>query len=118
MTLILISISLIVFISVISAIICYAFIRAFYAKSAGRRLREKGVEAEAVLLNMHQTGVYVNNLPQVILQMQVQPKTGRNFVTEAQAVLSFSELTEMHIGHRVLVKYNPSNIREIMLVKE
>ncbi len=117
MTLILISLSLLIFIAVILALAGYAFVRAFYIRSAGKRLQQKGVEAEAVLLNMQQTGVYVNDLPQVILQMQVQPKTGRNFVTETETLLSFKELTEMHIGHLIHVKYNPSNIKEVMLVK-
>ncbi|HEU4469532.1 MAG TPA: hypothetical protein VFR58_00490 [Flavisolibacter sp.] len=82
-----------------------------------KRLNREGVEAEAVLLNMQQTGLYVNNLPQIKLQMKVQPRTGRNFVTEANEILSFVDLSQMHIGRTLVVKYNPSNTKEVMLVK-
>ena len=82
-----------------------------------KRLLQEGVEAEAVLLNMQQTGLYVNNMPQIKLQMKVQPRLGRNFVTEANEVLSFVDLSQMQIGGTLVVKYNPANIKEVMLVK-
>ncbi|MGZ5189686.1 MAG: hypothetical protein ACXWCZ_01635 [Flavisolibacter sp.] len=78
----------------------------------------EGVEAEAVILNMQQTGLYINNLPQVKLQIQVQPVSGQNFVTEAREILSFVDLAQLHIGETLVVKYNPANLKEVMLVRE
>lgn len=85
---------------------------------SNRKLSREGVEAEAVLLHMQQTGLYVNNLPQVKLQVQVQPRTGRNFVTEAHEVLSFVDMSRLRIGGVIMVKYNPYNTREVMIVRQ
>lgn len=79
-------------------------------------LSREGIEAEAVLLNVQQTGLYVNNMPQMKLQMQVHPRSGRNFVTETLEVLSYLDLTQLHIGRSLLVKYNPANTKEVMVV--
>lgn len=83
-----------------------------------RRLFKNGVEAPAILLDIQRTGLYVNNLPQVMLQMQVQPNMGRNFVTEAKEVLTPVHFSEIHIGSTLKVKYNPANTKEVMLVKQ
>src|SRR5215212_9701131 len=82
-----------------------------------KRLRQEGVEAEAVLLNLQQTGLYLNKLPQVKLEIQVQTRTGRNFVTETKEVLSFLDIAQLHIGGTLMVKYNPSNMKEVTLVR-
>ena len=92
----------------------YPFVKAEKIK---RRLTREGVEAEAVLLRMEQTGRYVNNLPQVILQVKVQPRSGRNFVTEASEVMSLVDLARLPVGCTVKVRYNPCNMKEIMLVR-
>ena len=83
-----------------------------------KRLMEEGIPAKAIILNMQQTGLYVNNLPQIKLLMQVHPQTGRNFITEAKEVLSFVDLSQMHIGSTLKIKYNPSNVKEVIVVKE
>jgi len=81
-----------------------------------KRLVKEGVEAEAVLLNMQQTGLYINNLPQLRLQLQVYPRTGRDFMTETLEVLSFIDLNQLHIGGSLLVKFNPVNTKEVMVL--
>jgi hypothetical protein len=83
-----------------------------------RRLMSEGVEAPAVLLNMEQTGLYVNNQPQIKLQVQVQPLTGRNFVSEVREVLTLVDLSQLHIGSTLRVKYNPVNTREVMVLRQ
>jgi hypothetical protein len=111
------------FLTIISflALVFWAIQRKLYPlqqqERTSRRLFDEGVRAEAKLLNMHQTGLYVNNLPQVKLQMQVQPEQGRNFVTEAHEVLSFVDLSRLHVGSTLVVRYNPANTKEIMIVR-
>ncbi|HEV8286943.1 MAG TPA: hypothetical protein VGQ09_21685 [Chitinophagaceae bacterium] len=81
-----------------------------------KRLSNWGIEADAVLLNLQKTGVYINNLLQVKLQMQVYVRTGRNFVVETNQVISYSDLSQLRIGGPLLVKYNPANTKEVMVV--
>jgi hypothetical protein len=75
------------------------------------------VEAEAIVLKMEQTGLYTNKLPQVKLQMQVQPDKGRNFIAEINTVLSGIEAGSIKAGGIVRVKYNPVNYKELVLLK-
>ena len=85
--------------------------------STNRRLAKEGIEADAVLLNMEQTGLYVNNQPQIKMQLQVHPNTGRNFVSEVREVLTLIDLTQLRIGTTLKVKYNPANTKEVMVVR-
>lgn len=83
-----------------------------------KRLMRQGIEADAVLLNMEQTGLYVNNQPQIKLQVQVQPLTGRNFVSEIREVLTLIDLSQLRIGSTLKVKYNPVNTKEVMVLRQ
>ena len=83
-----------------------------------KRLMKEGIEAEAVLLNMEQTGLYVNNQPQIKLQVQVQPINGRNFVSEVREVLTLIDLSQLRIGSMLKVKYNPVNTKEVMVLRQ
>lgn len=82
-----------------------------------RRLLRDGTEADAVLLNVEQTGLYVNKQPQVKLQLQVHPLIGRNFVSEAREVISLIDLGRLRIGSSLKVKYNPANTKEITVLR-
>lgn len=76
-----------------------------------------GVEAQAVILTVEETGVYMNHHPLVRMQMQVLPDRGRNFVVEIREVLSYLDLAEYRTGTTVRVKYNPSNFQDTTLIK-
>ena len=80
-------------------------------------MQHEGIEADAVLLNIEQTGVYVNNQPQVKLQLQVHPPTGRNFVSEAVEVLSLLDISRLRTGSALKVKYNRANTKEVMVLR-
>src|SRR5690349_1873224 len=82
-------------IAVVVAVFHRTLISYFTKNQSKKKLAAEGIEAEAVLLNMQQTGLYVNNLPQVKLQVQVQPLSGHNFITEAKEVLSFVDLAQL-----------------------
>ena len=83
-----------------------------------KRLIREGIEADAVLLNMEQTGLYVNNQPQIKLQVQVHPSTGRNFVSEVREVLTLIDLSQLRIGSTLKVKYNPANTKEVVVLRQ
>jgi len=83
-----------------------------------KRLMREGIEAEAILLNMEQTGLYVNDQPQIKLQVQVHPQTGRNFVSEVREVLTLIDLSQLRIGSTLKVKYNPANTKEVMVLRQ
>ena len=82
-----------------------------------KRLNREGVEAEAILVRMEQTGQYINNLPEVRLQMKVQSKCGMVFVSETREVMSLVDMAQLPVGCTLKVRYNPGNKKEITLVR-
>ncbi len=86
-------------------------------KNIQKKHSSKGVEANAIILTMEETGLYTNKQPQVKLQVQVLPERGRNFVTEIKPVLSLMELDTIKTGSMVTVLYNPSNTKEVSFVR-
>jgi len=76
-----------------------------------------GVLADAIVLSIQETDLYINDLPQMKLQMQIKPNKGRNFVTEIQQVIPKTIFGPLHTGSKILVKYDPGYPREIVLFK-
>ena len=75
------------------------------------------LEAQAVILTMEETGVFMNQEPLVRMQMQVLPDRGRNFVVEVREVLSSLDRSTMRSGSTVRVKYNPTNLKDTTLIR-
>lgn len=103
---------------IIAGTIWFGFLfAALFGKLAASFVRRSkwpanAVEAEAIVLKMEPTGLYVNKKPQVRLQMQVQPDKGRNFVIEVDTVSPPTVKT----GAIIKVKYNPRNTKELLLL--
>jgi hypothetical protein len=81
-------------------------------KKRKKKLPE-AVVTEAVVLSCHQTGLYINGQPQLKLQLQVLPDSGRNFVAE---IISVSVKEMINAGARIRVSFNPANHREIKMI--
>jgi len=77
-----------------------------------RRIIKNGTVANAVLLNIH----YTEKSQSVSLQIQVYPKMGRNFVTEIPGFLDRSDPKNYRIGDSLIIKYNPFNTKEMIIV--
>lgn len=82
-----------------------------------RILLKSGTDAEGIVLQVHQTGTYVNNLPQLNIQMQVVPAKGQNFVTELKEIVALTDLPAVQPGLRLKVKFNPHNHKQVMILK-
>ena len=101
--------------------IVFVAAQAYRGRQAGmalvRRKPQPGhIEAQAIILSIEQTGLYMNHHPQVRMQVQVMPDKGRNFVTEVKQVVTFLQLGQIRTGATIKVKYNPTNTKEITLI--
>ena len=101
--------------------ILFVAAQAYRGRHAGmglirRRPQPGHIEAQAIILSIEQTGLYMNHHPQVRMQVQVMPDKGRNFVTEVKQVVTFLQLGQIRTGASIKVKYNPSNTKEITLI--
>lgn len=86
-------------------------------RMTAEEIEKIGVLAEAIVLDVYETGLYINNLPQVKLQIQVQPDKGRNFVAEVQQVIPDAEKEPLRSGSRVMVKFDPGNHKEVIVLR-
>jgi len=80
-------------------------------------LLHNGREAEAVILNLEFTGVYINNEPQIRMLVHVLPAAEENFVAEMREVISLMDLSYLRAGSMLRVKYIPHNTKRVLMVK-
>ena len=82
-----------------------------------KKSKEKRQEAKAVILNVEQTGLYLNQRIQVRLEMQVLPGKGRNFITEITELVAETDIAFLKKGGLVSVQYDPANPKAVELIK-
>jgi hypothetical protein len=110
-----------IFISFSIATVVYAvlgFVLLPYLKKriAKSMLLRKGREAYAVVLDIEVTSCYIDKFLQVRMLLKVQPFTGRNFVAETKQAISPLSLSQLKAGSCLKIKYNPRNLKEVIVV--
>jgi hypothetical protein len=103
---------------IVYAVLSWTIIPRIKQARSSVRLARNGAEAEAVILSIEKTGRYVNNEPLVKMLIKVQPAARRNFVAEVSEVFTLMDLSTMRAGSILKVRYNPSDTREVMLVRK
>lgn len=89
------------------------FRRGWFAERSGHPLTEKLNEAEAVILDVLETGRQVNHLQQLKLLVQVTPEKGRSFVTE---IFTIPGKQVFQSGLKIKIRYQLKNRRKAQLV--
>jgi hypothetical protein len=80
------------------------------------QLMKTGVSAQAQILKVWQTGMYVNEQPQLGMVLQVQPTDGTApFQAEAKKVVSFVQIPQFQPGGMLEVKYDPANPKDVAI---
>jgi len=82
-----------------------------------QKILADGIESEAIVIEIGQTGMYVNNAPQLKVQIQVKPQKGRNFIAEIKQVVPQVDFNLLHSGSRIIVKYDPTYPRQAVLMR-
>jgi hypothetical protein len=81
-------------------------------------MRKKALaEAEAVILGIQLTGLYIKEIPQAIFQIQVKPEKGKNFVVEIKGALPVTDFPTVQAGEKIRVRYNPYRKKEMYIVR-
>lgn len=76
---------------------------------------KNGVTAEATVLKVWDTGVSINDNPQIGLLLEVHPLTGTTFQVEAKKVVSRLNTGVIQPGVKVKILYDPSNIKRVLV---
>ena len=79
---------------------------------------EASIDADAIILSIHLTGICIKNEIQAVIQLQVLPERGKSFVSETKEMLSAIEYTQTQPGTKIRVQYNPRNFKEMMVLRE
>lgn len=80
-------------------------------------LAPSDIIANARLLTLEQTGVYMNKQPLMRIKMLVMCKHGGDFVLEIREVLSAREILQLQKQGYVRVRYNRVNPEKAALIK-
>jgi len=100
---------------IIIAVIGGTFGRIFGRMASQNRLLKTGVSARAVIKELRDTGVTVNNAPQVKLLLEVSPPTGAPYLVETKTLISRLEIPSFQPGTELAVKIDPNNKNKIAI---
>ena len=75
--------------------------------------KQNDTEAEAIVLGIYKTGHYIDDQPQMKLQIQVLPDKGRNFIAEAFLLVGNKKIDA---GLKIKVRYNATNNKVLGLI--
>jgi hypothetical protein len=73
------------------------------------KLLKTGVSARAVIKQVSDTGVTVNNNPQIKLLLEVSPPTGAPYLVETKTIISRLQPGMYQPGMEIAVKVDPNN---------
>ncbi|ABX06360.1 hypothetical protein Haur_3724 [Herpetosiphon aurantiacus DSM 785] len=79
-----------------------------------KKLLQQGLPGQATIINVYQTGMMVNNNPQIGLVLQIDGPLGQ-YQTETKAVIPMISIPQFQPGAVLPVKIDPSNRNNIAL---
>lgn len=106
------TISAIATVSIFLTLLLIRFVRTGLLQSAAVR----SLEAEAIILQVHKTGLSINGKLQVRVEVQVQPEKGRSFVTEVIDMMPFIQADNLETGKRIRVRYQTGHYKQVCLL--
>jgi hypothetical protein len=79
------------------------------------RILARGIPATATILQIWETGVRINDCPQVGFQIQVMPPSGVPYTTQTTLVVSQLAIPRIQPGAVVPAKFDPANPNDVAL---
>ncbi len=78
-------------------------------------IREQGIPAQATVLQLGQTGLMVNDQPQVQLLLQVTPPDGEPYQTTVKTAIPMIAIPQVQPGATLPVKIHPTDRSKVIL---
>ncbi|VBB07705.1 Hypothetical protein LUCI_2970 [Lucifera butyrica] len=79
-------------------------------------LAQNGIRGEAEILSLEQTGIYINNLPQIRFQLQVNLPNRDPYQIEHKETVNLISLNSLNIGAKFPVFVDPVNPEKVLLL--
>jgi len=83
-----------------------------------RSVIQNGIPARARILGVRQTGLMLNQQPQVEFQLEVHPPSGMPYQAQARAVIGLFSIPRFQPGVEVPVKIHPTDLSKVALVPQ
>lgn len=94
----------------------YLFYRIFFKPILNtNRLQKTGIPAKATILEVNDTGVTVNNSPQVKLKLEVKNSFGQKYTTQIRTLVSRLNPGAFRPGMEIAVKVDPKNEMNVVI---
>lgn len=90
----------------------WAFFRPMQQSS---KLLQTGVPASGVITRIWDTGVTINNNPEIGLEVQVTPSTGMPFTAKAKKLISRLDTSYYQPGMTCTVRYDPNDTSKVAI---
>jgi hypothetical protein len=93
------------------------FARRLINKTVGpnRGVLQDGIPARAKIVGVRQTGVMLNNQPQIAFDLEVQPPGGTPYRAQAKAIIPMINIPQFQPGAEVPVKIHPSDPTQVVM---
>jgi hypothetical protein len=106
----------IIFSAVIIAIIYFSFRAAFGSIIRRDALMKNGVQAEATIVDVNDTGMTVNEIyPVIKFTLEVRPPEGQPFRAESKELINRMDIPTFQPGAVVPVLYDPKNPSSVVM---
>ena len=83
--------------------------------SPNNNILQNGIPAQATIRQVWQTGTFINNNPQVGMQLEVRPPGGAPYVAQVNVVLPLVNIPQFQPGTVVPVKISPTDASKVEL---
>jgi hypothetical protein len=80
-----------------------------------QRILTTGQPAGGQIINVQQTGTYINNQPQVVISLQVFPPNGQPYQTSLTKVVSMFQIPQFQVGAQVALRIDPANPMQVAI---
>lgn len=89
------------------------FGRIFFRNMKSKKLLKTGTRANGRIVEVYDTGVTVNNQPQVGLKIEVTPLAGVPFMSEIKLIISRLQTSYYQPGTKCIVRYDPNDKKTV-----
>ena len=80
-----------------------------------RGILQNGIPAQAKIVSVRQTGVMLNNQPQILFDLEVQPPGGTPYRAQTKAIIPMVNIPQFQPGVEVPVKIHPSDPTQVVM---
>ena len=102
---------------VLGLVIPAVFVIRLLAGSAQRnRILAQGIPAQARVAKIWETGVRVNDSPQVGFELHVYPQGGQPYVAQTQMIVSQLQIPRIQPGATVVEKIDPTDAAKVAIL--